>query len=82
MPCNLNILSLLPRMVVKGTVYVSFVIRKNGKVSKVNVIRGIGSGCYEEAVRVVESMPNWNPGYENGVPVKVEYHLPVIFKLF
>jgi len=67
---------------IEGTVYVSFIIRKNGKVDKVMVIKGIGGGCDEEAVRVVKGMPYWSPGYENGVPVKVEYHLPVIFSLF
>jgi len=66
---------------VEGTVYVSFLIRKNGKVDKVRVIKGIGGGCDEQAVRVVKGMPNWSPGYDKGVLVKVEYHLPVIFSL-
>ena len=45
------------------------------------VLRGIGGGCDEEAVRVVQSMPNWKPGVQKGKPVKVAYNLPVRFAL-
>ena len=47
---------------VEGRVYISFVVEKDGSVSDVKVLRGIGDGCDEEAVRVVRSMPNWKPG--------------------
>ena len=66
---------------IQGTVYVSFLIRPNGSVDKVKVIKGIGGGCDEEAVRVVKAMPKWTPGYEKGVAVKVEHHLPINFSL-
>lgn len=66
---------------IQGTVYVSFLIRPNGSVDKVKVIKGIGGGCDEEAVRVVKGMPKWTPGYEKGVAVKVEHRLPINFTL-
>ena len=66
---------------VMGTVYISFVVEKDGSVTDVKVLRGIGSGCDEEAVRVVKMMPKWNPGEEKGKPVAVQYNLPIKFKL-
>lgn len=66
---------------VQGKVYVQFIVEKSGKVTDVQVLRGIGSGCDEEAVRVVKMMPDWKPGKQRGKPVKVRYKLPVTFKL-
>jgi len=66
---------------VQGKVYVQFIVEKDGKVTDVQVLRGIGSGCDEEAVRVVKMMPNWKAGKQRGKPVKVRYKLPVTFKL-
>ena len=66
---------------VMGTVYITFVVEKDGAVTNVKVLRGIGSGCDEEAVRVVKMMPNWNPGENKGQPVAVQYNLPINFKL-
>lgn len=66
---------------IQGRVYLSFVIEKNGSVSTIEILRGIGGGCDEEAIRVVEKMPNWNPGKQNGRPVRVIYNLPVRFSL-
>lgn len=66
---------------VQGKVYVQFVVEKDGKVNDVTVLRGIGSGCDEEAVRVVKMMPNWKPGKQRGKPVRVRYKLPVTFRL-
>ena len=64
-----------------GTVYLSFIVSTTGEISNVKVLRGIGGGCEEEAVRVVKKMQNWNPGMQNGNPVNVEFTLPVTFKL-
>ncbi|HPU47465.1 MAG TPA: TonB family protein [Bacteroidales bacterium] len=64
-----------------GTVYVQFVVEKDGSISDVKVVRGIGGGCDEEAVRVVKSMPKWEPGKQRGVPVRVYFTLPIEFKL-
>ncbi|MEZ4806260.1 MAG: energy transducer TonB [Flavobacteriales bacterium] len=66
---------------VQGTVYVSFVIESDGRINEVKVLRGIGSGCDEEALRVVKSMPNWIPGTQRGKPVRVRYNLPIRFHL-
>lgn len=66
---------------VTGTVYVTFVVEKDGKVTNVKILRGIGSGCDEEAARVVKMMPNWNPGEQKGKPVAVQYNLPIKFNL-
>jgi len=64
---------------VSGRVFLQFVVRKDGSIGDVEIIKGIGYGCDAEAVRVVRSMPNWKPGKEKGVPVNVKYTLPVAF---
>ena len=66
---------------IAGRVYVGFVVEKDGSVSNVEVLRGIGGGCDEEAVRVVKAMPNWTPGKQKGEPVRVNYIMPFMFKL-
>ncbi len=66
---------------VTGKVYVTFVIEKDGSVSNVRVIRGIGSGCDEEAIRVVKAMPKWIPGKQKGKTVRVQFNLPIVFNL-
>lgn len=69
------------RMGIEGRVFVEFVINKDGSLSDVRAIKGIGAGCDEEAVRIVQSAPSWNPGKQRGKPVKQRYTLPIIFKL-
>ncbi len=66
---------------VEGRVIVQFIVNEDGHISHAKVVRGIGGGCDEEALRVVKAMPAWNPGRQNGVAVKVNYKLPVSFKL-
>ncbi len=66
---------------IKGRVFVSFVVEPDGSVSNVKVLRGIGGGCDEEAMRVVKSMPKWKPGKQRGKAVRVSYMLPVNFQL-
>ena len=66
---------------IQGTVYLSFIVGKTGEITDVKVLRGIGGGCDEEAVRVVQSMPHWEPGKQRGVPVMVRFSLPVKFIL-
>lgn len=66
---------------VQGKVFVSFVVNADSTISDVRVLRGIGAGCDEEAVRVVESMPKWKPGRQRGIPVRVSYVLPIKFSL-
>ena len=65
----------------KGRVFVNFIVEPDGSVSDIRVLRGIGGGCDEEAVRVVESMPKFKPGMQNGEAVRVSYTVPVIFRL-
>ena len=65
---------------IAGRVFVSFVVEKDGSIDEVKVMRGIGGGCDEEAVRVVKSMPKWKPGKMKGEPVRVSYMMPINFK--
>ena len=66
----------------EGRVIVQFVVRKDGSVSDVSVVRSVGNASLDnEAVRVVSSMPKWSPGTQGGKPVNVQYTLPVQFKL-
>ena len=66
---------------IQGRVFVNFVVEPNGEISNVEVLRGIGGGCDEEAVRVVKSMPNWKPGKQRGSAVRCAFTVPIIFKL-
>ena len=66
---------------IQGTVALSFIIGKDGNISDIKIIKEPGGGCGQEAVRVVQSMPNWTPGEANGNPVKVRFTLPVRFRL-
>jgi protein TonB len=66
---------------VSGRVFVKFVVEKDGSIGNVEVMKGIGFGCDEEAIRVIKSMPKWNPGRQNGKNVRVFYNMPVVYKL-
>ena len=66
---------------IEGRVFVEFYIEKDGTVSNVKVLQGIGYGCDEEALRVVGLMPKWVPGKQRGQSVRVRYTLPINFKL-
>jgi len=69
------------RMGVDGTVYVQFVVGKDGAISDIKTIRGISADCDREAERVVKMMPPWKAGRQNGKPVRVSFVLPIKFKL-
>lgn len=66
---------------VEGKVIVRFVVNADGTVADCEAIKGIGSGCDEEALSIVKGMPRWNPGKQNGKAVNTYYTLPVIFSL-
>jgi len=66
---------------ITGTVYVTFVVSATGQISDVKLLRGIGGGCDEEAVRVVRTMPAWIAGRQTGKPVPVQFNLPIKFSL-
>lgn len=66
---------------IQGRVAVRFIVEKDGSISDVKPILSVHPLLNKEAVRVVESMPKWTPGKQNGKPVRVRYNLPVMFKL-
>lgn len=65
---------------IEGRVVVQFIVTENGKVEEPRVIRGIGGGCDEEALRVVKQA-EFQPGQQRGQPVRVQYSLPIVFRL-
>jgi len=69
------------RMGIEGRVFVEFVIERDGRLTDVKALKGIGAGCDEEAVRIVQSSPAWNPGKQRGKPVRQRYVIPIFFKL-
>ncbi|QHV97062.1 energy transducer TonB [Spirosoma endbachense] len=66
---------------VSGRVYVSFVVNSDGSLTDVQVLKGIGFGCDEEATRVIQKMPHWKPGKQSGRAVRVKFNLPISFTL-
>ena len=66
---------------IEGKVFVNFVVEKDGSIGETKIRRGIGGGCDEEAIRVVNEMPSWTPGLQRDKPVRVSYNLPISFKL-
>lgn len=66
---------------VQGTVWVEFIIGKDGSIEDAVVIRSVGAGLDEEALRVVNEMPKWSPGKQRGLPVKVRFRLPIKYSL-
>lgn len=66
---------------IEGTVYVSFIIDQQGKVTAPKIAKGVAEALDKEAIRVVTSMPDWKPGKQRGKPVDVEYTIPIDFRL-
>lgn len=66
---------------IQGSVYVTFFVEKDGSITDVKILRGIGGGCDEEAVRVIENMPNWIPGKQRGKAIGVQFNMPIRFPL-
>jgi len=66
---------------ITGTVIVTFVVERDGSITNVVLLKGIGGGCDEEALRVVKNMPRWKVGKQNGIPVRVQFNLPIRFTL-
>ncbi len=64
---------------IQGTVYLSFIIEKDGRVSSVKVMRGIGGGCDEESIRVIRNMPIWEPAMQRGRAVRCQFNMPIRF---
>jgi hypothetical protein len=65
---------------VSGRVVVSFIVEKDGSLTDIMVVKDIGYGTGAEAIRVLKKCPKWNPGRQNGVPVRCQYKLPIAIK--
>ncbi len=64
---------------VGGRVFVSFVVNTDGSVSDIQILKGVGFGCDEEAIRLIKSMPRWNPGKQSGRAVRSRFTQPITF---
>ncbi len=69
------------RMNVEGTVYVQFVIEKDGSLTDIKIVKGVGAGCDEEAERVIREAKKWKAGKQRGRPVRQRMVVPIMFKL-
>ena len=69
------------RMGIAGKVFVQFVVEKDGRLTDVQILKGIGAGCDEEALRVIKKSKAWKPGRQRGRPVKVRMIIPINFRL-
>ena len=69
------------RMGIEGKVFVQFVVERDGSITDVQAIRGIGAGCDEEAMKVIRESPKWNPGKQRGRAVRVRRVIPITFRL-
>jgi protein TonB len=78
---NLKYPVLARRNLIEGRAYIEFVVEKDGSLTDVKILKGIGGGCDEEAVRIIKNAPRWKPGKQRGRPVRVKMVLPVLFQL-
>ena len=69
------------RMGIEGKVFVQFIIDEEGNITELRIAKGIGAGCDQEALRVLENAPAWSPGRQRGRPVKVRMMVPILFSL-
>jgi TonB family protein len=65
---------------ISGKVYVDFIINKDGRISDVNVTKGIGYGCDEAAIYAMQQLPDWKPGYQRGKPISMKMTIPITFQ--
>ena len=63
----------------KGSVFVSFFVEMDGRITNVSVVKGMGYGCDEEAIRVIKTMPRWVPGGELGQTIRAKRTLSIAF---
>jgi protein TonB len=66
---------------IQGTVFVTFLVKADGRLNNIKLLQGIGYGCDEEAIRLVQTMPNWKPAKDKGENVDIQMNLPIKFKL-
>jgi TonB family protein len=65
---------------INGKVIVKFLVEKDGTLSNISIVKGLGNGCDEEAIRILKAMPTWSPARRNGVPMVSYYSFPIVFK--
>ncbi len=65
----------------KGRVFVNFIVERDGSITNVKCLRGIGGGCDEAAMEVVKNMPKWQPAKQRGKEVRCQFNLPIKFEL-
>jgi periplasmic protein TonB len=78
---NLKYPTAAQRANIQGKVFLSFIVEKDGSITDIETMKGIGFGCDEEAMRVVKLMPKWIAGKQNGRNVRVKFTIPVFFRL-
>jgi protein TonB len=78
---NLKYPKLAREIGVMGKVLVEFIVWKDGTIRDMKILRGLGSGCDEEVIRVINKMPKWKPGIQGGKRVNVMFRMPISFKL-
>ncbi|MDE0771405.1 MAG: energy transducer TonB [Salibacteraceae bacterium] len=66
---------------IQGIVYVTFVVEPSGIITSIKILRGLGGGCDDAAVNAIKKMPKWNAGKQRGKAVRVQFNLPVRFRL-
>nr|WP_067063559.1 energy transducer TonB [Mucilaginibacter sp. L294] len=66
---------------IQGRVIISFVVERDGSLTDIKVVKGIGGGCDEESLRVMSLSPKWKPGLRDGKPVRVQYSIPITFAI-
>jgi len=66
---------------VQGRVILTFIVERDGSITNIKVVKSVDPSLDKEAIRVVKSMPRWVPGKQNGSPVRVEYSVPIVFRL-
>ncbi len=63
------------------SLYVTFIVEKDGRITNIKILKGIGGGCDEEVISVIKNMPPWTPGTQKGKAVRVQFNMPVNFTL-
>ena len=66
---------------IEGTVFIKFVVNKDGSISDIEIMRGVDPALDNEAKRVIRNAPEWDPGKQRGKPVRVQFTIPIVFKL-
>ena len=77
---NLSYPNIAQRQGIEGRVFVEFIVEKDGSLSNIGIMKGIGGGCDKEAIRLMQKSPLWVPGKQRGRPVRVHVVIPILFK--